>query len=138
MLVSRGRPSVTGVYLVVLLPWLPVGRRQRRIRRLAELLEALRNGSAAGQCKIPRGVATDPVSGHLYIADQSNQRIVEFTAWGEFVKAFGWGVEDGSAELQSCTVASTCRAGLCREGVGRSDVPKALPPTRPATSTSSI
>ncbi len=29
------------------------------------------SGSAAGRCNIPRGIAADPTSGHLYVADQS-------------------------------------------------------------------
>ena len=63
------------------------------------LWESCKFGAGAGKCKIPRGLATDPENGHLYVADQQNSRIVELTAWGEFVKAWGWGVDDGSAEL---------------------------------------
>jgi len=50
-------------------------------------------GSGAGQCSIPRGIGVDPSApGHLYVSDQNNSRIVELSAWGEFVKAWGWDV----------------------------------------------
>jgi hypothetical protein len=68
-------------------------------------------------CLIPTGIATNPTNGNVYIDDQQNSRIVELTAWGEFLRAWGWGVSDGSAELQVCTSAATCHAGI--EGGGR-------------------
>ncbi len=83
-------------------------------------------GSAAGQCLIPRGIGVNAETGHLYVADQSNNRIVEFSAWGEFVKAWGWGVEDGSSEPQICTVATTCRAALSGDGNGQLSSPQGV------------
>jgi hypothetical protein len=68
-------------------------------------------GPAAGHCAIPRGIATSPTTGHLYLADQSNRRIDELTAWGEFVKAWGKGVKNGAPELQVCTGETGCQAG---------------------------
>ena len=71
-------------------------------------------GGEAGRFKSPGGIATDPDSGHLFIADRGNARIVELTAWGEFVKAWGWGVTasgpDNKApqnERQQLTVSAT-------------------------------
>jgi DNA-binding beta-propeller fold protein YncE len=75
-------------------------------------------GSAAGQCLVPRGVVADPLNGHLYVSDSSNFRIDELDAWGQLVKAWGWGVRDGSPELQTCTTATGCRKGLEGEGAG--------------------
>ena len=74
-------------------------------------------GSAAGQCKFPGGVATDTQSGHVYVADRQNERVDEFTAWGEFVKAWGWGVRDGSPEPQVCTALTGCRSAAGRLGI---------------------
>ncbi len=76
------------------------------------------SGSQAGDCKGPRGIAVDPATGRLYVADSLNNRVVELDAWGTFVKAWGWGVRDGSPELQSCTSLTGCRDGLTGAGAG--------------------
>ncbi len=98
---------------------LPTGATAEDENAPPKLWKACESGSAAGQCKGPRGIATDPVSGYLYVSDAFNHRMVELTAWGEFVKAWGWGVDDGSAELQTCTAASGCQAGIQGSGVGQ-------------------
>ncbi len=88
--------------------------------------------SAAGQCSIPRGIGVDPnIPGHLYVADQFNNRIVEITAWGEFVKAWGWGVRNGLAEPQACgpgaePPSATCQKGLEGPGRGQLDLPQGV------------
>jgi DNA-binding beta-propeller fold protein YncE len=82
------------------------------------LWQSCPTGSDAGQCQFPRGIAADPITGHLYVADQEGRRIVELTAWGEFVKAWGWGVLDGSPELQTCATATGCVKGLTGSGPG--------------------
>jgi hypothetical protein len=76
-------------------------------------------GAEDVSCVFPRGIGVNPVNGNLYLADQFNNRIVEFTAWGEFVRAFGWGVANGSAEAQICTVAANCKAGIQGGGAGQ-------------------
>ncbi len=58
----------------------------------SQLWEKCKQGTGAGQCSLPRGIAVDPDSGNLYVANGGNLRINELTAWGEFVKAWGWGV----------------------------------------------
>jgi sugar lactone lactonase YvrE len=75
-------------------------------------------GSAADQLLRPNGVAVGPMNHHVYVSDPLNRRISEYTAWGEFVKAFGEGVQDGSNEFQTCTSASGCRQGLAGTGKG--------------------
>lgn len=86
------------------------------------LWESCVSGSGAGDCFLPRGVVADPdLPGHVFISDQANSRIVELTAWGEFVKAWGWGVEDGSAELQTCSAETGCQEGLEGSGPGQFD-----------------
>ena len=84
------------------------------------------SGSAAGQCSIPRGVAADPRNGHVFVADQVNRRIVEFNALGQFIKAWGWGVDTGAGELQTCTQASTCQAGTTGSGTGEFGSPQGV------------
>ncbi len=43
---------------------------------------------------------------------------MEFNALGQFIKAWGWGVDTGANELQVCTSLSTCQAGLAGTGAG--------------------
>src|SRR5665811_2241736 len=50
------------------------------------------NEPAGEQCLNIRGVAADPSNGLIYLADFGNNRIVQFSAWGEFLRAWGWGV----------------------------------------------
>jgi hypothetical protein len=46
------------------------------------------------------GVGSDPVTGHLYVFEQENNRVSEFTPWGNFIKAFGWDVAPGAVNEQ--------------------------------------
>ncbi|HYP54983.1 MAG TPA: hypothetical protein VEQ41_01595 [Solirubrobacterales bacterium] len=72
----------------------------------------------------------DPATGHLFVADQGNARVVEITAWGEFVKAWGWDVvasgpgDDAVApedEFEVCVPANgdACKAGVQGGGAGQ-------------------
>jgi hypothetical protein len=81
------------------------------------------SGSAAGQCLQPQGVAVDFETGHLYVADQGNNRIDVFESNGTFLMAFGWGVDTGADEFQTCTTASTCNAGIAGSGAGQFSAP---------------
>lgn len=76
------------------------------------------HGTEAGQFLQPAGVAVDPATGDVYVADAIGARIDEFSASGAFVRAWGWGVRDGAQELQVCTTASGCREGLQGGGAG--------------------
>ncbi|MET0305943.1 MAG: hypothetical protein ABW196_06915 [Solirubrobacterales bacterium] len=76
-------------------------------------------GEAAGQCGDARDAASDRATGRLYVADEENRRVNVFEADGTFAMAFGWGVKDGSAELQKCTTATGCLKGLSGSGAGQ-------------------
>ncbi len=80
-------------------------------------------GTAAGQCEEPQGVAVDNETGRLYVADRGNNRIDVFESDGTFVRAFGWGVDTGAKELQTCTTASKCQAGTPGAGTGQFNSP---------------
>jgi NHL repeat-containing protein len=91
--------------------------------------DACGNGSSAGQCIIPRGVAGDPESGHVFVADQQNRRVVELTAWGEFLRAWGWdvvssGPDDDTSppedQFEICIPRNgdICKAGISGSGAG--------------------
>jgi hypothetical protein len=83
-------------------------------------------GQGAGQTQRVLGMATNSTNGHVYVAESANNRISEFTAWGEFVRAFGWGVDDGSPALQTCTAASGCQAGTAGSNPGQLDSPRSV------------
>jgi hypothetical protein len=77
-------------------------------------------------CSLPRGIGVSPANGDLYIADSANARVVQLTAWGQFVRAFGWGAANGAAEAQVCTVAASCQPGLGGGGAGQFKVPQGI------------
>jgi len=82
--------------------------------------------SLVGQKELGRagsGVAVNYVTHDVYIADTGNHRVDEFDANGTFVRAFGWGVEDGEEKLEVCTSASGCRAGLSGSRPGELEAP---------------
>ncbi len=81
-------------------------------------------GTGAGQIWSVSDVAADPTTGHVFVADGDIARISEFDAFGQFVKAWGWGVADGSDELQTCgpgamPPTADCEAGISGGGVGQ-------------------
>ncbi len=84
--------------------------------------------SGAGEVNNPRGIAASPTTGHIYVSDLKNARIDEFTAWGSFVKAWGWDVapdgapgDTASDQLEVCT--TICKAGTPGSGAGQVNQP---------------
>jgi len=68
-------------------------------------------GPAAGQTNEPRAIALDEEAGLIYVTDQQNNRVDVFKTDGSFLRAFGWGVADGTTPaLQTCT--TTCFKGI--------------------------
>jgi NHL repeat len=94
---------------------------------LAKSPEDGKGGSAAGRIQLIEGLAADPnLPGHVFVVDRGNARVDEFTAWGSFVKAWGWGVLDGEAELETCTAQSGCQNGTEGSGGGQFKSPEAV------------
>ena len=81
-------------------------------------LEICPEGTTAGKCENPQGLAVDFETGRLYVADQGNRRVDVFEASGTFAFAFGWGVADGTPELQSCGPQATLPTADCLKGLG--------------------
>ena len=89
-----------------------------------------------GRLEEPSAVAADndPSSlsfGDLYVLDRANNRVDEFASGGEFVRAWGWGVipeagKPAKEELQQCTSATGCQAGLPGSGDGQFEGPTSL------------
>lgn len=82
------------------------------------------SGAGAGQLSNPSDVAIHQASGRVFVADQANERVSVFAADGTFLRAFGWGVDDGSSALQTCT--TTCQSGLAGDGGGQFSGPGAI------------
>ncbi|MGA9313333.1 MAG: NHL repeat-containing protein [Solirubrobacteraceae bacterium] len=90
-------------------------------------------GSEGGDFKEPGHVAVDETSGNVFIADESNNRVQEFTPNGVFVLTFGLEVNEtkddtagaAGAERDICTAASgnTCTSGAAGSGLGEFDRP---------------
>jgi streptogramin lyase len=78
-------------------------------------------GTGSGQLQYPWGLGFDG-SGNLFVADEYNHRIDEFTAAGAFVATFGWGVNTGAPAFEVCT-SSTCHSGINGSGNGQFSYP---------------
>ena len=80
-------------------------------------------GGGAGQFHEAGPIAIDG-SGNLWVSDEGNNRVDEFTLSGEFIKTVGWGVSNGEEKLQVCT--SGCHAGLAGSGGGEMSNPAGI------------
>jgi DNA-binding beta-propeller fold protein YncE len=100
----------------------------------AQLWQRCDSAEPAGQqCSIPRGIAADPESGHVFIADSEGRRIVELTATGTFVKTWGWdvvesGPDNAGTGFEICIPAKgdICKAGLEGSGAGQLGGPQGV------------
>jgi hypothetical protein len=63
------------------------------------------------------GVAVDRATGDVYVADTGNRRVDEFEADGVFMRAWGWGVADGSAKFESCGPDALPPTLACQRGL---------------------
>jgi hypothetical protein len=93
--------------------------------------------TGAGRCGTPRGIAADPATGHIFVADQDNNRINEFTVWGEFVRTWGWDVVDTGPgddavapedQFEVCvpTDGDLCKSGTIGSGAGQLPLPQGI------------
>lgn len=73
-------------------------------------------GGAAGSLSAPEGIAVDS-GGRVYVADASDNRIGVYSGAGEFLYAFGLGVNSTDSS-NVCTSASGCKVGLASGAAG--------------------
>lgn len=78
-------------------------------------------GGGDGQLSTPVGLAIDS-SDNVYVLEEDNQRVTEFDSSGAFIRSWGWGVDDGTSALQTCT--SSCQAGISGSGNGQFSNPE--------------
>jgi NHL repeat len=81
------------------------------------------------QCEMPRGIAADPDNGHVFVADQANNRVIELSALGEFMRTWGWDVlQGGGTAFEICEPENgeECKPGIAGSGVGQLSDPLGL------------
>lgn len=87
-------------------------------------------GNDAGSFDFPGGMAVNEATGDVYVADVHNNdggnRIQQFTADGDFIRAWGWGVATGANVLEVCT--ASCLPGIAGSGEGQLSLSSLIPP----------
>jgi hypothetical protein len=69
-------------------------------------------GTQGGQLNGPTAIAVNEASGDVYVLDAANNRVERFSASGQFLEAWGFGVANGANEYERCAEASRCKAGI--------------------------
>lgn len=120
----RWKKSVLPTMFLIALLVAPASASAANPEPLWRAPENAESGSAAGQLDHPNGVTADPISGHVFVAEESNYRVDVFDSYGQFSEAWGWGVADGSPELQTCgpkanPPTQTCQQGIQGSGAGQ-------------------
>jgi DNA-binding beta-propeller fold protein YncE len=90
-----------------------------------------KKGTADGQLSSPVGVAVNEKTGDLYVVDSANNRVERFTAAGEFLETWGFGVlGDGKEAFETCKkgegVEGKCHAGTAGAGEGQFNSPQSI------------
>lgn len=82
-----------------------------------------KGGTEGGQLNGATGMGLD-ATGNVWIADDVNNRVEEFSPTGTFMQMLGYGVLNGKAEMQDCTAG--CKPGIAGAGAGQLSGPQAV------------
>jgi NHL repeat/WD40-like Beta Propeller Repeat len=78
-------------------------------------------GTDAGGFEWAGGIAVNQTTGDVYVADvpqvAGGNRIEQFSADGDFIRAWGWGTATGADAFEICT--TSCQAGIAGSGDGQ-------------------
>ena len=77
-----------------------------------------------GKFYAPLGVAVESYGDYVYVSDQGHNRIQKFDSNGNFILAFGWGVQTGASQLEVCTLS--CATGIYGSGDGQMASPDGI------------
>lgn len=80
--------------------------------------------AASTKVREPVELAVDEATQDVYVVDPGNHRLQEFSAEGQFIAAWGWGVSNGEEKYEVCT--SECLPGLAGHGKGEFTEPGAI------------
>jgi DNA-binding beta-propeller fold protein YncE len=83
-------------------------------------------GAKAGQLSGPSYVASDG-AGSIFVTDQANTRVNQFTDAGAFVRAWGFDVVPGGGKgFEICTQATGCKRGEAGDRAGQLSLPTGI------------
>lgn len=79
------------------------------------------NGVFGTPVEIAGKLAVDPSTGNILVADKNNSRMQVFSSSGNFIEAFGWGVNASAPEekVQACPSTAICLLGIAGSAVGQ-------------------
>jgi YD repeat-containing protein len=86
------------------------GKEEVEVCTTEKTCKAGSKGTGAGQFASVWGLAF--AGSNLYVTDSGNNRVEEFNEKSQFVKAFGYGVNEGNETLEVCTTVTKCREGI--------------------------
>jgi hypothetical protein len=117
-----GCPSVRGKVFTTLLVAcafaLALGAAQAHAAPKAVVGHFGSTGTSAAQFSTPAGMAVRQSNGNLYVVDSGNNRIQQFDAAGNFVRAWGWDVKLPATVPPEVPVFEKCEAtDFCKQGV---------------------
>jgi hypothetical protein len=83
-------------------------------------------GNSDFSANFDMGIGIDHDTDAFYVADAYNRRIQKFDAEGNFLLTWGYGVQNGANELQTCHAPEPCQTGIFGPALGQLQHPTAV------------